>query len=69
MGRARIVGTRMAGLGAAVGREELGRSKISFQISTEPVYAPDGTPRWELVPDVTVDPTSESLLERALGEL
>ena len=56
LGRARIVGTRMARLGAAVGRIELPYSKIAIQISTEPVYAIDGTPRWELEPDVVVNP-------------
>jgi carboxyl-terminal processing protease len=56
LGRARIVGTRMAGLGAAVGRIELPYSRIPVQISTEPVYALDGTPRWELDPDVVVNP-------------
>jgi carboxyl-terminal processing protease len=63
LGRARIVGTRMARLGAAVGRIELPYSKIAVQISTEPVYATDGTPRWELEPDVLVDP-----LRRAEGD-
>jgi carboxyl-terminal processing protease len=56
LGRARLVGTRMAGLGAAVGRLRLPHARISVQISTEPVYALDGRPRDELVPDVRVDP-------------
>jgi carboxyl-terminal processing protease len=56
LGRARIVGTRMARLGAAVGRIELPYSKIAVQISTEPVYALDGKPRWELEPNVVVNP-------------
>ena len=54
--RARIVGTRMARLGAAVGRLELPHSRVAVQISTEPVYSVHGTPRWELEPDVVVDP-------------
>ena len=49
-------GHTMARLGAAVGRIELPYSKIAVQISTEPVYALDGTPRWELEPDVVVNP-------------
>ncbi len=60
LGRARIVGTRMARLGAAVGRIELPHSKVTVQISTEPVYALDGTPRWELEPDVVVNPQREA---------
>ena len=55
MGRARIVGTRMAGLGAAIGRVELPHLGVSAQISTEPVYHVDGTPRWELEPDMVVE--------------
>jgi len=60
LGRARIVGTRMARLGAAVGRIELPYSKIPVQISTEPVYAIDGTPRWQLEPDVVVNPVGRA---------
>ena len=56
LGRARIVGPRTARLGAAIGRIELPYSRIAVQISTEPVYAIDGTPRWELEPDVAVNP-------------
>ena len=55
MKRARIVGTRMAGLGAAIERITLRHSGIGAQISAEPVYHVDGTPRWQLVPDVEVD--------------
>ncbi|RMH29747.1 MAG: peptidase S41 [Planctomycetota bacterium] len=51
---ASIVGTRMAGLGAAIGTTTLPNSKITLQISTEPVYTVDGQPRWELAPDVEV---------------
>jgi len=51
---ARVVGTRMAGLGAAIGTATLPDSKITIQISTEPVYTVDGEPRWELAPDVEV---------------
>jgi carboxyl-terminal processing protease len=60
MNRGTLVGTEMARLGAAVGRTVLPHSGISVQISTEPVYAVDGTPRWELEPDVRVDPLAES---------
>ncbi len=60
LGRASIVGTRTARLGAAVGRIELPFSKIAVQISTEPVYAVDGTPRWELEPGVVVNPAERA---------
>lgn len=62
MGRARIVGTPMARLGAAIGRLELPNCGITVQISTEPVYAVDGTPRWELEPDILVDPVVDPSL-------
>lgn len=57
MGRAKIVGTQMAGLGAAIGRVNLPHLQITAQISTEPVYAVSGQPRWELRPDVVVGVT------------
>jgi len=56
LGRARLVGTRLAGLGAAIGRVRLPHSRLSVQLSTEPVYTLDGRPRDALVPDVRLDP-------------
>jgi carboxyl-terminal processing protease len=55
MKRATVVGTRMAGLGAAIGRVKLGHSKLPVQFSTEPVFHVNGTPRWRFVPDLPVD--------------
>jgi hypothetical protein len=49
------VGTKMAGLGAAITRITLPNSRIAAQISAEPVYRVDGAPRWRLTPDVPVD--------------
>lgn len=76
MDRARIVGTRMAGLGAAIARVELEHSSIPVQISAEPVFHVDGTPRWELAPDVEVDVVArrragvrDPILEAGLAEL
>jgi carboxyl-terminal processing protease len=62
MRRATIVGTRMMGLGAGVNDAVLGWTQIPFQLSAEPVFHVDGTPRWHLRPDVLVDltqPTSD----------
>lgn len=71
--RAQLVGTPMAGLGAAIGRVRLPHSGISVQLSTEPVYTLDGRPREELVPDVRLDPFDsggeDPWLEAALREL
>ena len=54
IGRARIVGTRMMGLGAAVFAINLDRTGIGAQYSAEPVYDTHDAPRWELRPDVEV---------------
>jgi carboxyl-terminal processing protease len=52
IGRARIVGTRMMGLGAAVLRLRLDRTGIEAQYSGEPVYDTKDQPRSALRPDV-----------------
>ncbi|MEQ1894881.1 MAG: S41 family peptidase, partial [Planctomycetota bacterium] len=71
--RAELVGTRMAGLSAAVGRIRLPNSGISVQLSTEPVYTLDGRPRDALRPDVAVDPLAlggeDPWLEAALRRI
>jgi carboxyl-terminal processing protease len=54
IGRAKIVGTPMAGLGAAIESFDLPRSGLTVQISAEPVYDAEGRPRWKLIPDVVV---------------
>jgi len=51
---ARIVGTRMSGLGAAIGTKTLPDSGVTIQTSMEPVYTVHGEPRWEIEPDVAV---------------
>lgn len=60
---ARIVGTEMSGLGAAIGTATLPESGITIQISAEPVYTVTGEPRWKIIPDVKV-----SLNDLRLGE-
>ena len=59
LGRAKLVGTPMGQLGAAVTRLRLPHSRIPVQLSTEPVYTLDGRPRDEVVPDVVVDPLAQ----------
>ncbi|HKE37616.1 MAG TPA: S41 family peptidase, partial [Candidatus Baltobacteraceae bacterium] len=53
-----VVGTPMAGLGAAVTKLHLPRNDVDAQISAEPVYSVDGKPRSSFVPSVLVDLTS-----------
>lgn len=66
--RARIVGTRMAGLGAAVFGLRLDRTGIQAQYSGEPVYDVAGAPRAQLRPDVEVTAGGD-ILDAGLAEL
>ena len=52
IGAAKIVGTRMMGLGAAVLPMRLDRTGLQLQYSGEPVYDTNDQPRWRLRPDV-----------------
>ncbi|TPV96551.1 MAG: hypothetical protein B7733_04105 [Myxococcales bacterium FL481] len=62
MGRAQLVGTRMAGLRGAVDEVELPVSGWALNLPTEALFRIDGRPRHEVEPDVLVD------LARASGE-
>ena len=69
---ARIVGTEMMGLGAAVYDIRLDRSGIAAQYSGEPVYTITGAPRWRLTPDRPIRPTTldrDEILDAAIAEL
>jgi carboxyl-terminal processing protease len=55
LGRATVVGTRMAGLGAAVHSITLRHSGLRVQISTEPVLDVHHRPRSDFRPDLLVD--------------
>jgi carboxyl-terminal processing protease len=61
LGRARIVGRPMAGLGAAVFPLRLDRTGIEAQYSAEPVYDVNDKPRWLLQPDVPTAPGADIL--------
>lgn len=50
-----VVGTQMAGLGAAVIKDHLPQNDVDAQISAEPVYDVTGKPRSDFKPDVLVD--------------
>ncbi len=52
---ATVVGTQMAGLGAAVIKDRLPQNDVEAQISAEPVYEVNGKPRSDFKPDVLVD--------------
>lgn len=68
IGRARIVGTRMMGLGAAVLAIRLDRTGIAAQYSGEPVYDVHSQPRWLMRPDVEV-PAGGDILAAGISEL
>ena len=70
-GRGRIVGTEMGGLGAGSLGWSCGRARSRSGIPPSPIYAVDGTPRNDLVPDVRVDPTGadDLFLAAAIAEL
>ena len=68
IGRARVVGTRMMGLGAAVLAIRLDRTGIAAQYSGEPVYDVHGQPRWLMRPDVEVPPGAD-ILAAGIAEL
>ena len=61
LGRARIVGRPMMGLGAAVYSLRLDRTGIAAQYSGEPVYDVNDRPRWRLRPDIETAPGADIL--------
>lgn len=68
IGRARIVGTPMMGLGAAVFSIRLDRTGVQAQYSGEPVYDVQGHERWTLRPDVAV-PDGQDILAKGIEAL
>jgi C-terminal processing protease CtpA/Prc len=55
MGRAKVVGTRMAGLLGAKRTVEMPNSRFAVSYAAEKLASVDGTPRERFVPDVVVD--------------
>jgi carboxyl-terminal processing protease len=53
-----VVGTPMAGLGAAIAKIHLPQNDVDAQISAEPVYAIDGAPRSSFKPVILVNLTT-----------
>ncbi|CAN5119854.1 hypothetical protein BH11PSE2_BH11PSE2_14590 [soil metagenome] len=72
LGRARVVGTPMMQLGAAVFSCRLDRSGVDAQYSGEPVYDAQDHPRWLMRPDVEVTPSpsgEDVILPAGIAEL
>lgn len=68
LGRAKIVGAPMMGLGAAVFSIKLDRTGVQAQYSAEPVYDIHDQPRWRLRPDVVVK-DGDDVLATGIAEL
>ena len=71
LGRAKVVGTRMAGLGAAVHSITLRHGGLRVQISTEPIFDAQQRPRTAFQPDIAVDlaQPGDPILEAGLREV
>lgn len=73
LGRATVVGTRMAGLAGGVESFTMPASEVSFQIPVGTIHTMDGTPREQWAPPVLVDLATatgaDPILEAGLAEL
>ena len=61
MKRAKIIGTKMAGLIGAINGFSLTETKIGFQIPTERLYHINGTPRENFKPNILTKNTEETI--------
>lgn len=61
MHRAKIIGTRMAGLLGAISNYQLEGTKIGFQFPTERLYHIDGTPRENFIPSILTQNMAETI--------
>ena len=58
LGRAKITGTKMAGLNGAISRFQTTNTKIPYSFPTEQLFHINGTPRENFVPDMLLDLTN-----------
>ncbi|WP_411897938.1 S41 family peptidase [Elizabethkingia occulta] len=61
MKRAKIMGTKMAGLIGAISGFQMTETKIGYQFPTERLYHVNGTPREDFVPGIRTKNTEETL--------
>jgi len=61
MERAKIIGTKMAGLLGAISNFRMLETKIGFQFPTERLYHIDGTPREDFLPKILTQNIEETL--------
>lgn len=67
MKRAKIIGTKMAGLLGAVNGFTLKETKIGFQIPTERLYHVNGTARENFLPGILTKNSEETYMRREVG--
>nr|WP_199162221.1 S41 family peptidase [Elizabethkingia sp. ASV34] len=60
MKRAKIIGTKMAGLLGAISGFQMTETKIGYQFPTERLYHVNGTPREDFVPGIRTENTEET---------
>lgn len=63
MKRAKITGTKMAGLVGAINTYTLKNTKIGFHIPTEKLYHVNGTPREDFVPEYLTQNNYETYIK------
>lgn len=63
MKRAKIIGTKMAGLLGAISNFQLTETKIGYQFPTERLYQTNGTPREDFLPKILTKNTEETYRE------
>ncbi|WP_316798402.1 S41 family peptidase [Pedobacter frigidisoli] len=61
MGRAKIIGTKMAGLLGAISNFRMSGTKIGFQFPTERLYHINGTPREDFLPKILTQNIEETM--------
>lgn len=61
MKRAKIIGTKMAGLIGAISNFKLSETKIGFQFPTERLYHINGTPRENFLPEILTQNIEQTL--------
>ena len=64
MERAKIIGTKMAGLLGAISNFQMSETKIGFQFSTERLYHINGTSREDFIPK-TLTRNIEETMQKA----
>ncbi len=65
LNRAKIIGTKMAGLSGAISRFETTNTKIPYSFPTEQIFHINGTPRENFLPDKLIDLTNPVYIQIA----